>query len=123
MGHGVLFMGMARHRTDACGIWIQLVAMEPSDILIRLARFYKHRITLVTVKYFAVAAALLTVSIAQSALLIMPLKDVRAGMHGVGKTVFGGDKIEDFQVEILGILPNTGPKENIILGRLSGGPL
>jgi hypothetical protein len=75
------------------------------------------------VKYLAVAAALLTVSIAQAALSIMPLKDVRAGMRGVGKTVFSGDKIEDFQVEILGILPNTGPKENIILGRLSGGPL
>src|SRR6202012_1619809 len=43
--------------------------------------------------------------------------------HGVGKTVFQGDKVEDFQVEILGILENTGPKQNIILARLSGGPL
>lgn len=77
----------------------------------------------VIVKYFAVAAALLTVSVGQSALSIMPLKDVRAGMHGVGKTVFSGDKVEDFQVEILGVLENTGPKENIILARLSGGPL
>ena len=75
-------------------------------------------------KYFALAAALLTVvPAAQSALSIMPLKDVRAGMHGVGKTVFSGDKVEDFQVEILGVLENTGPRENIILGRLSGGPL
>ena len=53
----------------------------------------------------------------------MPLKDVRAGMHGTGKTVFNGDKIEDFQVEILGVLANTGPKQSLILGRLSGGPL
>ena len=53
----------------------------------------------------------------------MPLKDVRAGMHGVGKTVFSGEKVDDFQVEILGVLENTGPKENLILGRLSGGPL
>src|SRR5271155_2767345 len=53
----------------------------------------------------------------------MPLRDIHAGMTGVGRTVFSGDKIEDFQVEILGILPNTGPRENIILGRLSGGPL
>ncbi len=44
-------------------------------------------------------------------------------MHGVGRTVFQGDKIEDFQVEILGVLPNTGPKESLILARLSGGPL
>src|ERR1700689_2784770 len=72
-----------------------------------------------------VAALLLTAALpaAHAALSIMPLKDVRAGMHGVGKTVFSGDKVEDFQVEILGVLENTGPKENIILGRLSGGPL
>lgn len=53
----------------------------------------------------------------------MPLKDIRAGMTGVGKTVFSGDKIEDFKVEILGILANTGPKQSLILARLSGGPL
>ncbi len=74
-------------------------------------------------KRFAIATALLTVATAHAALSIMPLKDVRAGMHGTGKTVFSGDKIEDFQVEILGVLENTGPKESLILGRLSGGPL
>ncbi len=55
---------------------------------------------------------LLSGSLAHAALSIMPLKDVRAGMHGIGKTVFSGDKVEDFQVEILGVLENTGPKEN-----------
>jgi hypothetical protein len=54
---------------------------------------------------------------------ILPLRDVRAGMKGVGKTVFSGDRIEDFQAEILGILENAGPKQSIILARLSGGPL
>ena len=44
-------------------------------------------------------------------------------MVGVGKTVFTGDKVEDFRAEILGILSNTGPKESLILARLSGGPL
>jgi hypothetical protein len=52
-----------------------------------------------------------------------PLKDVRAGMHGVGRTVFSGDRIDEFQVEILGVLDNFGPKESLILARLSGGPL
>jgi hypothetical protein len=75
------------------------------------------------VKCLALAAALLACPIAHAALTIMPLKDVRAGMHAVGKTVFSGDKIEDFDVEILGVLENTGPKENLILGWLSGGPL
>jgi len=52
-----------------------------------------------------------------------PLKDVHPGLHGVGKTVFQGDQIEEFQVQILGVLENFGPKQPIILARLSGGPL
>jgi hypothetical protein len=49
-----------------------------------------------------------------------PLREVRAGMKGVGRSVFAGDRIEEFQVEILGVLENAGPKQAIILGRLSG---
>jgi hypothetical protein len=78
------------------------------------------------VKRFALAAGLVILveaATAHAALTIMPLKDVRAGMHGVGKTVFSGDKIEDFSVDILGVLSNTGPNQSLILGRLSGGPL
>jgi len=52
-----------------------------------------------------------------------PLKEVRPGMRGVGRTVFSGSKIEEFQVEIIGVLDNIGPKESLILARLSGGPL
>jgi hypothetical protein len=54
---------------------------------------------------------------------IFPLRDVRAGQHAIGKTVFQGSKIEEFQVEILGVLKNVGPRQSIILARLSGGPL
>ena len=52
-----------------------------------------------------------------------PLKGIRPGLQGVGKTVFSGTKVEDFQVEILGVLDNIGPKQSLILARLSGGPL
>ena len=54
---------------------------------------------------------------------IFPLKDVRAGQIGVGRTVFLGNKVEDFQVEVLGVLENLGPRQSLILARLSGGPL
>ncbi len=54
---------------------------------------------------------------------IFPLKDVRAGQRGIGKTVFSGNKIDEFQVEILGVLENVGPRQSVILARLSGGPL
>ena len=52
-----------------------------------------------------------------------PLKDVHAGLRGVGRTVFQGERIEEFQVEILGVLENFGPQQTIVLARLSGGPL
>jgi hypothetical protein len=54
---------------------------------------------------------------------IFPLREIRAGQRGIGKTVFSGTKIEEFQVEILGVLENLGPKQSVILARLSGGPL
>ena len=45
-------------------------------------------------------------------------------MVGVGRTVFSGSKLEDFKVDVLGVLRNViGPKRNLILARLEGGPL
>jgi SpoIVB peptidase S55 len=53
----------------------------------------------------------------------MSINDIRPGMKGFGKTVFQGTKIEQFDVEILGVLKNIAPKQDMILARLSGGPL
>ncbi len=64
-----------------------------------------------------------TLSLIAQSIQILPLKDVHPGQHAIGKTVFAGGKVEEFQVEILGILENLGPKQNLILGKLSGGPL
>ena len=52
-----------------------------------------------------------------------PVGEVRPGMQGIGKTIFSGNQIEEFKVEILGVLDNVGPKQSLILARLSGGPL
>ena len=73
--------------------------------------------------YLTTIAALLFALGAPAAPAIFPLKDVREGLRGVGRTVFQGDKVEEFQVEILGVLENAGPKQSIILARVSGGPL
>ena len=52
---------------------------------------------------------------------IFPLTDLKEGMKGVARTVFHGTKPEEFNVEILGVLPNwIGPKQDVIVGRLSG---
>lgn len=52
---------------------------------------------------------------------IMPLEQVKAGMEGIGKSVFKEEKIEEFTVEILGILHNFQPNKNLILAKLKGG--
>ena len=60
----------------------------------------------------------------QDGVKFFPLDQVRAGLKGVGRTVFEGDRIDEFQVEILGVLKNAlAPKQDLILARLSGGPL
>lgn len=66
---------------------------------------------------------LLLLSHASQAQDFFPLRDVHPGLHGVGRTVFHGNRIEEFQVEILGVLENLTPKQSIVLARLSGGPL
>jgi hypothetical protein len=54
---------------------------------------------------------------------VLPLDQVRPGMVGVGRTVFEGTRVEEFKVQILGVLENIGPKQSMILARLEGGPL
>jgi len=54
---------------------------------------------------------------------IMLASEVKKGMRGYGLTVFEGAAIERFDAEILGVLFNTGAKTDLILARLSGGPL
>src|SRR5688500_20390423 len=53
-----------------------------------------------------------------------PISEIRAGMVGVGKTVFEGDRLDEFKVHIIGVLRNSiGPRRDLILARLEGGPL
>jgi len=51
-----------------------------------------------------------------------PVEQVRPGMKGTGKTVFEGTQIEEFGVEILGVLEGFPliPKQKTIIARLSG---
>ena len=53
-----------------------------------------------------------------------PVEELKPGMVGIGRTVFEGDRLEDFKVHILGVLRNViGTRRNLILARLEGGPL
>jgi SpoIVB peptidase S55 len=78
-------------------------------------------------KCIAAAALVLLVASAlraQSQTQFFPIRDIRPGLKGVGRTIFQGNKVQAFQVEFLGVLRNfLAPKHNVILARLSGGPL
>ncbi|MGB7846758.1 MAG: SpoIVB peptidase S55 domain-containing protein [Candidatus Acidiferrum sp.] len=52
---------------------------------------------------------------------ILPLEQVRIGMQGYAYTIFAGDQVEKFDLEVLGVMPNfLGPKQSIILVQLKG---
>jgi len=51
---------------------------------------------------------------------ILPIDQIKIGMKGKGKTVFVEDKIEEFDVEILGVIRNYQPKRSLILAKLKG---
>ena len=52
---------------------------------------------------------------------ILPLSQVRPGMQGYAYTIFAGDQIEKFDLEVIGVLENfLGPKQSIILAQLKG---
>ncbi len=55
--------------------------------------------------------------------VLLNVDELKPGMKGYGKTVFSGEKIEEFDVEILGVLKNWETKNDMILVKLSGGPL
>lgn len=52
---------------------------------------------------------------------MLPIDQIHAGMQGVAKTVFEGSNLEEFKVEILGVMKNAvGPQQDLILARLHG---
>src|SRR6202047_3877037 len=74
------------------------------------------------------ALILLIITLGLSGLLAAPphmsIGEVRPGMIGIGRTVFEGTRVEEFQVKILGVIENViGTHRNLILARLEGGPL
>jgi len=50
----------------------------------------------------------------------MSVRDIRPGMKAVGRSVFQGTKVEEFQVEILGVVDTPSPRGTMIMGELSG---
>jgi len=65
---------------------------------------------------------LLILTAAAASAQTMPLSEIQKGMHGYGVTVFEGNRLDKFDVEILGVLHNIGPGQNLILAKV-GSPV
>ncbi|MFQ5791188.1 MAG: SpoIVB peptidase S55 domain-containing protein, partial [Acidobacteriota bacterium] len=65
----------------------------------------------------------LSTGAAAVAVELLPVAELQPGMVGEGQTVFSGERVDRFKVTILGVLHNFGPKQDMILARLEGGPL
>ena len=67
----------------------------------------------------AISLAILTLLVAAAAAAeTMPLSQIQKGMRGYGLTVFEDNRLDKFDVEILGVLHNIGPGQNLILARI-----
>jgi len=74
-----------------------------------------------TLAFLVLAGAFAPLSPAQQSTQILPLSQVHAGMQGYAYTIFVGDQVEKFDLEVLGVLDNfLGPHQSIILIQLKG---
>ena len=58
--------------------------------------------------------------VAAAAIPLMPVEEIRVGAQGIARTVIEGYRIEDFGVEVLGIMKNKGAVGDLILVRTYG---
>jgi hypothetical protein len=80
-------------------------------------------LSIATSRYLAILALLIVAvpSFGAEPIGLYPVADIHPGLRGVARTVFEGDKLEEFEVEFLGILKNAiGPQQDMILARLHG---
>src|ERR1700720_5016673 len=77
--------------------------------------------TLLRVFWIALTIAVLPFAEAAQSNEILPLDQVRPGMQGYAYTIFAGDQVEKFDLEVIDVMPNfLGPKQSIILVQLKG---
>lgn len=62
----------------------------------------------------------LPISLGHAATEFMPVDEIKPGMLGVAKTVVSGTKLEEFGIEVLGIMKNKGATGDLILVRTYG---
>jgi hypothetical protein len=107
---------------------VQLPGWSPPGIMLTSFREYVYLFMgqlfkLLTVLFVSslLLGAMLPIATAQESNETLPLDQVHAGMQGYAYTIFAGDQVEKFDLEVLGVMPNfLGPKQSIILVQLKG---
>lgn len=94
--------------------WHELRNANPRRLVLPLVLTRKLGL-LVALAWIASAAVAADAAVAAER---MPLTQVQKGMRGYGLTVFEGTNVEKFDVEILGVLHNIGPDQNLILAKV-----
>ena len=78
---------------------------------------------MIKLKYFYVLFFAFTLGVSYGAAWdfeTLPVNEVEPGMTGTGRTVFYGNSVEEFDVEVLDIITDHYPDFDVILVRLSG---
>src|SRR5260370_1484953 len=98
-------------RTSAKYHW-RLMVPAPLHLSVRLRRAFRLALLF---------ALLLPIAATAQSNEILPLDQVRPGMQGYAYTIFAGDQVEKFDLEVIGVMPNfLGPRQSIILVQLKG---
>src|SRR5258705_13312586 len=71
--------------------------------------------------WLALALSVLPLGLPAQSSETLPVDQVRPGMQGYAYTIFAGDQVEKFDLEVIGVMPNfLGPQQSIILVQLKG---
>jgi len=101
------------------------VAATPARARVRVEERARRRVALAAVLLPALVAAASPAPgpppPAAGPTAFLPIDEIHPGMLGTARTVFEGDALEEFKVEILGVLKNAiGPQQDMIIARLHG---
>src|SRR5713226_3322272 len=123
-----LFAGFGRHRVPELLCPLAYLSRLAGSIASRYPAAYHYRFMhkarlhllkshcflSLALLAFTVALCLGPGIVAQESNEVLPLSQIRAGMQGYAYTIFAGDQVEKFDLEVIGVLDNfLGPKQPI----------
>lgn len=85
-----------------------------------LNRLYFHLLRRGALLLFVCLLLVVAPGRAIAAVPLMPVEEIQVGAHGIARTVIAGTRIEEFGIEVLGIMKNKGAVGDLILIRTYG---